>query len=170
WATIEPLLISNWLGDAIFVKPEHDTLHYLAEHWHGQVAFILHGMTALPFWLAMGGLALATYVWWLLYRRNPDIDVELQRRAQPLTGILENKYGFDDFNQKVFAGGGRGIGQLLWLSGDRTLIDGMVVNGSARLVGVFAGIVRHLQTGYLYHYAIAMILGLVALLTIFVAL
>ena len=169
WYTIEPLLISGWLGEAIYVKPEHDSLHMLAEHWHGQFAFILHGMTALPFWLAMGGLALATYVWWFLHRRNPNIDEQLQQAGGPVTRILQDKYGFDDFNQKVFAGGGRGIGNLLWNAGDRALIDGAVVNGSARMVGVFAGVVRHLQTGYLYHYAIAMIIGLVVLLTLFVA-
>jgi NADH-quinone oxidoreductase subunit L len=168
WYAIEPLLVSDWLGDAITVKPEHDSLHLLAEHWHGQVAFILHGMTGLPFWLAMGGLALATFVWWLVHRSNPSIDEQLQRKGGPVTKILQDKYGFDDFNQKVFAGGGRGLGNLLWSAGDRTLIDGAVVNGSARMVGVFAGVVRHLQTGYLYHYAIAMIIGLVVLLTLFV--
>ncbi len=168
WYAIEPLLVSDWLGDAIYVKPEHDSLHMLAEHWHGQVAFILHGMTALPFWLAMGGLGLATFVWWFLHRSNPSIDEELQQKGGPVTRVLQDKYGFDDFNQKVFAGGGRGIGSLLWNAGDRALIDGAVVNGSARMVGVFAGVVRHLQTGYLYHYAIAMIIGLVVLLTLFV--
>jgi len=169
WYAIEPLLVNDWLGDAIYVKPEHDSLHMIAEHWHGQIAFILHGMTALPFWLAMGGLGLATFVWWFMHRRNPNIDEELQQKGGPVTRALQDKYGFDDFNQKVFAGGGRGIGNLLWSVGDRALIDGALVNGSARMVGVFAGVVRHLQTGYLYHYAIAMIIGLVVLLTLFVA-
>jgi NADH-quinone oxidoreductase subunit L len=170
WFTVEPLLVNNWLGDAIYVKPEHDSLHHLAEHWHGQLAFIAHGMTALPFWLAMAGLGVATVVWLFLHKLNPDIDAQLQRAAGPVTRVLDNKYGFDDFNQKVFAGGGRGLGQLLWQAGDRALIDGAVVNGSARMVGYVAGVMRHLQTGYLYHYAIAMIVGLVALLTLFVAL
>jgi NADH-quinone oxidoreductase subunit L len=170
WYAIEPLLVSDWFGEAIYVRPEHDTLHHLAEHWHGQLAFIEHGMTSLPFLLAMGGLALATLIWLYLHRRNPNIDAELQRKAGPLAEVLENKYGFDDFNQKVFAGGGRGVGSLLWNAGDRTLIDGAFVNGSARLVGYVAGVVRYVQTGYLYHYAIAMIIGLVGLLTLFVAL
>jgi NADH-quinone oxidoreductase subunit L len=168
WYAIEPLLVSDWLGEAIYVKPEHDSLRMIAEHWHGQLAFILHGMTALPFWLAMGGLGLATFVWWFVHRSNPSIDEELQQKGGPVTRVLQDKYGFDDFNQKVFAGGGRGIGSLLWNAGDRALIDGAVVNGSARMVGVFAGVVRHLQTGYLYHYAIAMIIGLVVLMTLFV--
>jgi NADH-quinone oxidoreductase subunit L len=86
-----------------------------------------------------------------------------------VTAVLENKYGFDDFNQRYLAGGSRGLGALLWNQGDRNLIDGIAVNGSARTVGWLAGQVRHLQTGYLYHYAIAMIVGLVGLLAIYVA-
>jgi NADH-quinone oxidoreductase subunit L len=170
WLTVEPLLVNNWLGDAIYVLPEHDSLHHLAEHWHGQAAFILHGMSALPFWLSMGGLVLATVVWLVLHKRNPAIDDELQKKGGWVTRLLQDKYGFDDFNQKVFAGGGLDIGRFLWNAGDRTLIDGAVVNGSARMVGLLAGVMRHLQTGYLYHYAIAMIIGLVVLLTLFVTL
>ncbi|MCF7983219.1 MAG: NADH-quinone oxidoreductase subunit L [Thiohalocapsa sp.] len=170
WMTVEPLLVNNWLGDAIYVKPEHDSLRHLAEHWHGQKAFILHGMSAPPFWLAMGGLLLATYIWWFLHRSRPTIDEELQAKSGPVGRILADKYGFDDFNQRVFAGGGRAIGQLFWGTGDRTLIDGGMVNGSARLVGYLAGVIRQMQTGFLYHYAIAMIIGLVVLLTLFVAL
>jgi NADH-quinone oxidoreductase subunit L len=170
WYTIEPLLVSNWLGDAIYVLPEHDSLHHLAEHWHGQWAFIQHGMTALPFWLAMAGLVLATVVWWFLHKRNPAIDEQLQEKGGIVTKVLQDKYGFDDFNQKVFAGGGQGLGRFLWSAGDRTFIDGAIVNGSARAVGQLAGMMRYLQTGFLYHYAIAMIIGLVVLLTLFVAL
>ena len=170
WLTIEPLLVKDWLGEAIFVLPEHNSLHHLAEHWHGQLAFIEHGMMALPFWLAMAGLVLATAVWLVMHKLNPAIDDELQQKGGWFTRVLQDKYGFDDFNQKVFAAGGRNIGKFLWSAGDRTLIDGAIVNGSARMVGQLAGVVRHLQTGYLYHYAIAMIIGLVALLTLFVAL
>ena len=170
WVTIEPLLVQDWLGEAIFVLPEHNSLHHLAEHWHGQLAFIEHGMLAPPFWLAMAGLVLATVVWLVMFKRNPNLDVELQQKGGWITRVLQDKYGFDDFNQKVFAGGGLNIGRFLWSTGDRTLIDGVVVNGSARMVGQLAGVMRHLQTGYLYHYAIAMIVGLVALLTLFVAL
>jgi NADH-quinone oxidoreductase subunit L len=126
-------------------------------------------MTALPFFLAMGGLALAGYVWWWLHKTNPKIDEQIQATAGPLTAVLENKYGFDDFNQRYLAGGSRGLGTLLWNQGDRTVIDGIAVNGSAKSVGWLAGQVRYLQTGYLYHYAIAMIVGLVGLLAIYVA-
>ena len=170
WYTIEPLLVNNWLGEAIFVLPEHDSLHHLAAHWHGQMAFIEHGMHGLPFVLAMSGLVLATVIWWLWHKINPNIDLWLQDKAGPLTKILNDKYGFDDFNQRIFAGGGRALGQALWTTGDRTIIDGAVVNGSARAVGWIAERVRWLQSGLLYHYAIAMIIGLVVMLTIYVAL
>ncbi len=168
WYTVEPLLVQNWLGDAITVKPEQDTLHHLAAHWHGQREFIRHGMQAAPFWLSMAGLVLAAYYWSYVLQRNPKIDVELQQRGGWLTRLLEDKYGFDDFNQRVFAGGSQRIGRFLWKSSDQRVIDDAVVNGSARAVGWLAGVVRQLQTGMLYHYAFAMILGLVVLLTLFV--
>ncbi|MBK1718784.1 NADH-quinone oxidoreductase subunit L [Thiocystis violacea] len=174
WYAIEPMLISDWFASGdwnpIMVAPEHDTLLPLREHWHGQVAFIQHGMTAWPFYLAMSGLGLAAFVWWLVFARNPRIDEQLQALGGPVTRLLQDKYGFDDFNQRVFAGGGRDLGRALWMNGDRALIDGAIVNGSARTVARMAQRVRHLQTGYLYHYAIAMIVGLVGLLTLFVTL
>jgi NADH-quinone oxidoreductase subunit L len=170
WFTIEPLLFGDWFKDVIYVAPNHDVLGHLREHYHGQGSFILHGMTALPFFLAMGGLALAGYVWWWLHKTNPEIDAQLQAAGGPVTRVLENKYGFDDFNQRYLAGGSRGLGDFLWVQGDRKVIDGVAVNGSAKAVGWLAGQARHLQTGYLYHYAIAMIVGLVALLAIFVPL
>ncbi len=168
WYAIEPMLFSDWLKDSIHVAHGHDSLAHMAEHYHGQWAFILHGMAAPPFFLAMGGVGVAAYVYWLLQRHNPDIDAELQRRAGPVATILNNKYGFDDFNQRIFAGGSRGIGQMLWQAGDRRVIDDGMVNGSARTIGRLAVWARSIQTGFLYDYAIAMIVGLVALLTIFV--
>lgn len=168
WHTIEPLLVQNWLGDAIYVKPEHDTLHHLAEHWHGQREFIRHGLHTAPFWLSMGGLLLAGYYWWYLHQREPGIDDELQARGGRLTRLLQDKYGFDDFNQRVFADGGRRLGRFLWSASDRRFIDDGIVNGSARAVSWLAARARHLQSGMLYHYAFAMIVGLVVLLTLFV--
>lgn len=169
WLTVEPLLVNNWLGDAIHVAHEHDSLHALAAHWHGQMAFIEHGMHGWPFKLAMGGLALATVIWWFGVKLLPNLDLLLQRAGGPLTRLLDNKYGFDDFNQRVFAGGGLSIGRLLWSTGDRTVIDGAIVNGSAHSVGRLAGSLRWVQSGMLYHYAIAMIIGLVGMLTAYVA-
>jgi NADH-quinone oxidoreductase subunit L len=174
WLTVEPLLVGNWFNSGdwqpIVVHHGHDTLHHLAEHWHGQAAFVLHGLTGLPFFLAMGGLATAVVVWWLLFRRNPQIDEQLQALGGPVTKVLLDKYGFDDFNQRVFGDGGQSLGNALWHRGDQVVIDGVIVNGSAHSVGRLAGVARLLQTGYLYHYAIAMIVGLVGLLTIFVTL
>lgn len=172
WYAIEPLLVSGWLNSGdwqpIIVRPEHDSLRQIAEHWHGPKAFVLHGMMALPFFLAMAGLIGAAVIWWYLFGKNPRIDEELQAMGGPVTQALKNKYGFDDFNQRIFGEGGRGLGLALWKAGDQTLIDGAIVNGSARSVGRFATIARYLQTGYLYDYAIAMILGLVVLLALFV--
>lgn len=173
WYTVEPLLISDWLASGdwnpIVVAPAHDTLAHLRDHWDGQAGFIHHGLSAAPFFLSMLGLVVAAIVWWLVYARNPRIDDQLQALGGPVTRVLQDKYGFDDFNERVFAGGGRSLGRTLWMTGDCRVIDGAVVNGSAYSVGRIAQRVRHLQTGYLYHYAIAMIVGLVGLLTIFVA-
>jgi NADH-quinone oxidoreductase subunit L len=172
WLAIEPLLIGDWLASGdwhpIVVAPAHDTLAHIAEHWHGPWAFVLHGLRGLPFILTMTGLAVAAFVWWFLHAKNPRIDEEIQAMGGPVTRALQNKYGFDDFNQRVFGEGGLSLGRLLWTRGDQIAIDGAMVNGSARSVGRLAGIVRHVQTGYLYHYAIAMIGGLVGLLTLFV--
>ncbi|NEX20940.1 NADH-quinone oxidoreductase subunit L [Thiorhodococcus mannitoliphagus] len=174
WYTIEPMLVNDWWvsGDwnPIVVAHDHDTLHHLREHWEGQAAFVHHGLGALPFVLAATGLTLATIIWWLFHKWNPRIDEQLQALGGPVTRILQDKYGFDDFNQRVFAGGSRSLGRVLWTTGDRAVIDGAIVNGSARSVGRMAQRFRHLQTGYLYHYAIAMIVGLVGLLTLFVTL
>ncbi|MCF7979165.1 MAG: NADH-quinone oxidoreductase subunit L, partial [Chromatiaceae bacterium] len=113
-------------------------------------------------------LGMAAYFWLYLHQSNPGIVAELQQKGGRLTRLLEDKYGFDDFNQRVFAGGGQLIGRFLWKSSDQRLIDGAVVNGSAKAVGWIAARARHLQSGMLYHYAFAMILGLVVLLTLFV--
>jgi len=169
WLTVEPLLFGDWFEGVLAVAPQHDVLHHMGEHYHGQWGFILHGLTGLPFYLAIGGLGLAGYVWWWLHQTNPKIDEQIQAVAGPVAVVLENKYGFDDFNQRYLAGGSRGLGNVLWNGGDRTVIDGIAVNGSASSVGWLAGQVRHLQSGYLYHYAIAMIVGLVGLLAIYVA-
>ena len=161
---ISSMVFGDFFGNSIMVHANHDVLAHHAESYHGVVGFVLHGLTALPFWLAMAGVATAYY----LYMVRPDLPARLQQRFQWLYRLLDNKYYFDDFNQKVFAGGSRMIGQLLWKVGDQTIIDGAVVNGTARTVGMVAKVVRHVQSGYLYHYAFAMIIGLWLLLTYFV--
>ncbi len=168
WMTIEPVLFGDWFRGAIYVAPEHDVLAHLGEHYQGELAFVQHGLTALPFWLATAGFAVAAYVYWHLFRRDPHLEDRLRIKLDWAYLVLDRKFGFDEFNQAVFAGGSRRIGKLFWTRGDVGLIDDILINGTARSVGRLAGFVRHIQTGYLYHYAIAMILGLVVLLTIFV--
>ncbi|MBX9606066.1 MAG: NADH-quinone oxidoreductase subunit L [Gammaproteobacteria bacterium] len=161
---IGSMVFGDYFGASIQVAHEHDVLKHMAEHFHGVVPFITHGMTQLPFMLAMAGVATA----WVLYLKSPGIPASIAAALSPLHKLLLEKYGFDRFNEWFFAGGARGTGGLLWKVGDVGLIDGLIVNGSARLVGWWAGVVRHVQTGYLYHYAFAMIFGLLVLLAVFV--
>jgi len=164
WYAIEPMLFGDFFKGVLHVASAHDTLGEIGEHFHSQLGFVEHGILALPFWLAMGGLAVA----WYVYMKRPSIAQELSIRFDWLYGLLNRKYGFDELNQWVFAGGSLLVGKFLWIVGDRTVIDGIAVNGSARSFGVLAQTVRWLQSGYLYHYAIAMILGLLGLLYWFV--
>jgi NADH-quinone oxidoreductase subunit L len=161
---IGSMVFGDFFGNAIMVHADHDVLAHHAEGYHGVVGFVLHGLTALPFWLAMAGVATAYY----FYMLKPELPAKIQQQLQWLYRVLDNKYGFDDFNQTVFAGGSRKIGQLLWKFGDQIVIDGAVVNGAAKTVGLTSRFVRHVQSGYLYHYAFAMIVGLWLLLTYFV--
>ena len=162
--TVESLLFGNWFGHAVYVADAHGSMQELAHHFHGAAAMALHGMTLLPFWLAVAGVALA----WFFYMKRPDIPAAIQKRFSLIYMILDNKYGFDTFNQWFFAGGARLLGGKFWRWGDVAAIDGLLVNGTARLVGRIAGVVRHLQSGYIYHYAFAMIIGVLLLATWFV--
>ena len=161
WPWVEPMLFGDYFGSTIVVAPEHDVLARVGEGFGGAGAFATHGFVALPFWLAAAGAALA----WYLYVRNPGLPEQIAERFRGGYRLLVNKYGFDDFYDAFFAGGTRRLGGLLWRLGDVRVIDGWVVNGSARAVGRIAGIIRHVQTGLLYHYAFAMILGLLGLMT-----
>jgi NADH-quinone oxidoreductase subunit L len=163
--TIEPLLFGGGFGNAIFVAPEHDVLAHLKEHFHGAMSFALHGLTGLPFILVLAGLGSAFY----LYMLRPELPDLIRQRLAALYDIMNRKYLFDEIYQSVFMRGSRSLGTALWKFGDAGLIDGLLVNGTARLVGWFSSVVRHLQTGYLYTYAFAMIIGLLILLTWFVA-
>ncbi len=160
WPDIGPLLFGDFFQGAIYVTPGHDVLAHLKEEFHGPAAFVVHGITGPAVWLALAGVLTA----WFLYLKRPELAVRLRERSGALYTLLENKYYFDAFNEKVIAAGTLGLGRLLWRGGDEMLIDGVAVNGSARLVGWLAGVVRRVQTGYLYHYAFATIIGLSALL------
>jgi NADH-quinone oxidoreductase subunit L len=163
WAYIEPMLFGNYFRDAIVVRPEHPALWKLKDEWHGVAAFVQHGVLSLPFWLALAGIAAAAYC----YLVNPALPERLRRLAGPLYTVLDHKYYFDRFNDWFFAGGARRLGGILSTVGDRTLIDGFFVNGSARVVGWASSLLRHLQSGFVYHYAFAMIVGVFALLAWF---
>jgi NADH-quinone oxidoreductase subunit L len=133
----------------------------LARGFHGAVAMAVHGLQTLPFWLALAGVATA---WWF-YLKQPAIPAAIGRSLAPLVKVLENKYYMDWFNEHVLAAGARVLGRGLWKGGDVGVIDGALVNGSARVVGVLAGLTRRLQTGLLSAYALAMLLGLFLFLT-----
>lgn len=164
YVAIDVMVFGDYFKDIIHVDhQQHGAMHELAHHFHGAGAMALHGLTSLPFILAASGVALA----WFFYMKRPDIPAAIQARSGWLYRILDNKYGFDSFNEKFFAAGSRFLGGKLWQIGDVKLIDGLLVNGSARLVGCIAGLVRRLQTGLVYHYAFAMIIGVFLLLTVF---
>ena len=161
---IGPMLFQGYFGDAIFVAPVHDVLGRIGEEYHGVLSFTLQAFQAAPVYISLSGVLVA----WLLYIKYPQVPDIIAGRFSLIYRILVNKYGFDDFNQAVFAGGARKIGNLLWHVGDESVIDGVLINGTAQLVRRFAGVVRNIQSGYLYHYAFAMIIGLLLLLAIFV--
>jgi NADH-quinone oxidoreductase subunit L len=159
--TIEPVLFGAWFNSSVFVADHHVGLSQLEASFTGVLAMALHGLQTAPFWLAMGGVGLA----WLFYVARPGMPAALQRRFRPIHTLLENKYYFDRFNEIVFAGGSRLLGGGLWKGGDRALIDGVAVNGSARMVGWVAQLSRLFQSGHLYQYAFAMIIGVFVMLT-----
>ncbi len=160
--TIQPMLFGDWFGSAILIDAaKHPPMAHLAEEFHGALGMTLHGLTGLPFILAMSGVALS----WFFYLKRPDIPAAIKKATMPLYTLLDKKYYFDKFNEVIFAGGARLLGLGLWKGGDQMLIDGLLVNGSARAVGWFAGVVRLLQTGHIYQYAFGMIFGVVAFLT-----
>jgi NADH-quinone oxidoreductase subunit L len=157
--TVGPVLFGNYFGGAIGVLENHDVIGELAQEFHGPAALALHALLSAPFWLAAAGVATA----YLFFLKNPVWADIAQQRAQGLYKLLINKYYFDWVNENVIAPLARGVGRLFWKGGDEALIDGVIVNGSARGIGVMSAVVRHIQSGYLYHYAFAMIIGLCAL-------
>jgi len=163
---IEPMLFGDYFKGVIHVDAvRHPAMAELAHHFHGATAMATHALTTAPFWLAVSGVAVA----WFFYLKRPDIPAAIKARVGPIYTLLENKYYFDKFNEAVFAGGARLLGRGLWKGGDAALIDGILVNGSARLVGWIASVVRFFQSGHIYHYAFTMIIGVFVLLTLWVS-
>jgi len=161
WITVEDVLFNNYFGDAIVVSSAHDVLAHIGETFHGSLALLKHAPMTPVFWLAAAGVFSA----WFLYLKRPDIPATIKSKLSGLYTVLERKYYFDDLYIKGFAAGGRGIGKFLWEKGDQLVIDDIIVNGTARSVGRLAAVMRQIQTGYLYTYALAMIIGLTMLLS-----
>ena len=164
WMFVDPMLYGSHYGESIRVHEDHDVLGIMAAGWHGAWAMVKHSVVTAPFWLALAGFAVAWFLWWL----RPDIPARIAQAAGVLHTLLARKYYFDELYESVLAAFGRGIGAGLWQVGDVRLIDGLMVNGSARGVGWLSGVVRRIQTGLLYHYAFAMIVGLLGLVSLFV--
>jgi NADH-quinone oxidoreductase subunit L len=161
--TIGPMLFGDFFKGVIFIGENHKAMELLGEEYHGPVAMAIHSLTSLPLWLAIAGVAASYYC----YMINPRVPAWFFAKFKAVHTLLDNKYYLDKFNQVVFAGGARLLGEGLWKIGDKTLIDGLLVNGSAKVVGWFSSLTRLAQTGYIYHYAFVMILGILGFLVYF---
>jgi NADH-quinone oxidoreductase subunit L len=160
---MKPLMIDSFFRDAIYISQDHyHVVKHIHEEFQDAWQMALGDLHDLPFWLAVGGVLLS----WFFYMVRPAIPEALAQRFKGIYTVLVNKYYFDQFNDWFFAGGARAASRFLWQIGDVKLIDGMMVNGTARLVGMFSGALRRVQTGYVYHYAFWMIIGVSVLLTV----
>ena len=160
WFTIKPMLFGDYFAGAIKVLPVHDVLGSVGEEFHSAGYFVVHAFGSLPLWLAAVGVFTA----WLFFLKQPSLADSAERSCKWLHTVLVDKFGFDWFYEHVIMVAAQLLGKGLWKGGDEVLIDGVMVNGSARVVGWFSSVMRYAQSGYLYHYAFAMILGLASLL------
>ena len=159
WTTIGPMLYGGWFGGSIRVNAANDVLAQVGHEFHGPLATMLHGFMQPPFWIALAGFVVATYIWLF----NPSVATKTRNAMRPIYDVLVNKYWVNELYDVLFISGGRALGRGLWKRSDMAAIDG-AVNGSSAIVDRVAATVRWVQSGYLYHYAFAMILGLIALL------
>ena len=163
--TIDAMLFGDFLKDAIFVNADkHEAMHELGHAYHGAIAMAMHAFSSAPFWLAFAGVVSSYY----MYMINPSVPAAIKRACMPIFTLFENKYYMDWINENILARGARALGTGLWKGGDQSVIDGGIVNGSWKLVGAVSVVTRQLQSGYLYHYALAMIVGVFLLMTWFV--
>jgi NADH-quinone oxidoreductase subunit L len=159
WA-IQPMLYGGWFEGAIVPT---EVMEELGKEFHGWMSMVGHAFTGLPLYLALAGVATA----WYYFIKAPEKAAGVRKKFGAIVEVLDHKYYFDEFNDWFFAGGARKVGTGLWAWGDKTLIDGIMVNGTAKVIGMFAGVARNMQTGYIYTYAFTMILGVFAFLTFF---
>ncbi|MCX7260829.1 MAG: NADH-quinone oxidoreductase subunit L [Burkholderiales bacterium] len=163
--TIDAMLFGDFFKDAIFVNEDkHEAMHELGHAYHGAIAMAMHAFSTAPFWLALAGVVSSYY----MYMINPAVPAAIKRACMPIYTLFENKYYMDWINENILARGARALGTGLWKGGDQSVIDGGIVNGSWKLVGAVSAMSRQLQSGYLYHYALAMIVGVFLLMTWFV--
>jgi len=163
--TIDAMLFGDFLKDAIFINEDkHEAMHELGHAYHGAIAMAMHAFSSAPFWLAFAGVVSSYY----MYMINPSVPAAIKRACMPIYTLFENKYYMDWINENILARGARALGTGLWKGGDQSVIDGGIVNGSWKLVGAVSAVTRQFQTGYLYHYALAMIVGVFLLMTWFV--
>ena len=162
--TVQPMLFGEFFKDVIFVDARHGAMAGLEGIFHGPLAMAVHALQTAPFWLALAGVVTAYY----MYMINPALPAAIKKSMRPIYSLLENKYYMDWFNENVLARFARILGAGLWKVGDQALIDGAVVNGSWKCVGWIAGILRWVQSGYIFHYALIMLLGVFGLMTYFV--
>ncbi len=159
---IGPMLFGGYFGEAIHFSPQHGAVAQMAAEFHGVVGMMTHSLSTAPFWLSIGGIFTA----WYLYMVKTDLPAKIKQAAGPLFTLLDRKYFIDEFYSWLFAGGARALGAGLWKIGDVKVIDGFVVNGAARVVGMTAVLVRRFQSGYIYHYAFTMIVGVFVLISL----
>ena len=159
---IGPMLFGGYFGEAIYFSPQHGAVAQMAAEFHGVVGMMTHSLSTAPFWLSIGGILTA----WYLYMVRTDLPAKIKQAAGPLFILLDRKYFIDEFYSWLFAGGARALGAGLWKIGDVKVIDGFVVNGAARVVGLTAVLVRRFQSGYIYHYAFTMIVGVFVLISL----
>ncbi len=165
YLAIGPMVFGDYFKGVIFIDHHaHPAMEHLAEHFHGAAAMGIHALTTLPFFLALAGVVVS----WFFYMKRPDIPAAIQRRFSAIYTLFENKYYFDKFNEVFFAGGARLLGKVFWRGGDVSVIDGVIVNGSTKLVAMISTVTRTFQTGYVYHYAFTMIIGVFVLMTLWI--
>ena len=155
YLTIDTMLFGDFFKGVIFVADKHEAMAELSHEFHGATAMAIHALTSLPFALALGGVIAS----WYCYMINPKVPAWFYQQFSAIYRLLDNKYYIDKINEVVFAAGARNLGSGFSSVGDKTLIDGWIVNGSARLVGWFSTVTRTFQTGYIYHYAFTMIVA-----------
>ncbi|MEO5655612.1 MAG: NADH-quinone oxidoreductase subunit L [Nitrosospira sp.] len=162
---IGPILFGNYFGSTIQIMPQHEAMAKMSLEYHGILAMMTHALTTIPFWLSVGGIVTA----WYFYLVRTDLPGKIKKAAGPLSILLERKYFIDEFYSWFFASGARGLGRGLWKFGDVKVIDGFFVNGTARVVAATAVLMRRFQSGYIYHYAFTMIVGVFVLMSLWLS-